>query len=58
MSGQKDKLNEARQVYASMMDTTRYREAFRLITNKTSGNLQDFRTLTERFQEIGRFRGF
>ena len=58
MSGQKDKLNEARQVYASMMDTTRYREAFRLITNKTSGNLQDFRTLTERFQEIGRFQGF
>lgn len=58
MNGQKDKLNEARQVYASMMDSTRYREAFRLITNKTADDLQDFRTLTERFQEIGRFQGF
>ena len=58
MSGQKDKLNEARQIYAAMMDSTRYREAFRLITNKTAEDLQDFRTLTERFQEIGRFQGF
>ena len=58
MSGQKDQLNEARQVYAAMMDSTRYREAFRLITNKTAEDLQDFRTLTERFQEIGRFQGF
>ena len=58
MNGQKDKLNEARQVYAAMMDSTRYREAFRLITNKTAEDLQDFRTLTERFQEIGRFQGF
>lgn len=58
MNGQKDKLNEARQTYAAMMDSTRYREAFRLITNKTAEDLQDFRTLTERFQEIGRFQGF
>ena len=40
------------------MDNTAYREAFRLITNKTEGDLTDFRRLTERFKEIGRFQAF
>jgi tetratricopeptide (TPR) repeat protein len=58
MSDQKDSLNRARQVYAAQMDMTEYREAFRLITNKTEGSAEDFRTLTERFKEIGRFQAF
>ncbi|MBT5266772.1 MAG: hypothetical protein HOL85_18185 [Rhodospirillaceae bacterium] len=51
-------LNNVRQKYAQEMDNTAYREAFRLITNKTEGDLTDFRRLTERFKEIGRFQAF
>lgn len=51
-------LNRMRQIYTSQMDNTPYREAFRLITNKSEGALDDFRTLTARFDEIGRFQAF
>jgi tetratricopeptide (TPR) repeat protein len=47
-----------RQNYAQAMDDTRFREAFRLITNTTSGDLNDLRTLTQRFQEVERFQSF
>jgi tetratricopeptide (TPR) repeat protein len=47
-----------RQNYAQAMDGTRFREAFRLITNTTSGDLNDLRTLTQRFQEVERFQSF
>ena len=58
MSEQVDALNKVRQIYSTQMDMTEYRDAFRLITNKTEGDMQDFRTLTERFKEIGRFQAF
>ena len=58
MSEQVDALNKVRQIYSTQMDMTEYRDAFRLITNKTEGDVQDFRTLTERFREIGRFQAF
>lgn len=58
MSDQLDQLNRVRQVYTAQMDNTPYREAFRLITNRTEGELNDFRTLTARFEEIGRFQAF
>src|SRR3546814_3925179 len=51
-------LNLLRQLYASQMDNTPYREAFRLITNSTTGQPDDFMRLTERFEEIGRFQAF
>ncbi|WP_157089306.1 tetratricopeptide repeat protein [Oceanibaculum pacificum] len=47
-----------RQNYAQSMDNTPYREAFRLITNTTSGDLADLQTLTQRFQEVQRFQSF
>lgn len=53
-----DQLNRVRQIYTQQMDGTPYREAFRLITNRTEGDLNDFRTLTARFEEIGRFQAF
>ena len=53
-----NQLNRVRQVYTQQMDGTPYREAFRLITNRTEGDLNDFRTLTARFEEIGRFQAF
>ena len=58
MSEQVDALNKVRQIYSTQMDMTEYRDAFRLITNKTEGDVQDFRTLTDRFKEIGRFQAF
>ena len=58
MSEQGEALNKVRQIYSLQMDMTQYREAFRLITNKTEGDIQDFRTLTDRFKEIGRFQAF
>lgn len=51
-------LNRLRQIYTQQMDGTAYREAFRLITNRTEGELNDFLTLTSRFEEIGRFQAF
>jgi tetratricopeptide (TPR) repeat protein len=51
-------LSRLRQIYASKMDATPYREAFRLITNETDGELGDFMNLSERFEEIGRFQAF
>jgi tetratricopeptide (TPR) repeat protein len=53
-----DQLNRVRQLYTQQMDGTPYREAFRLITNRAEGDLNDFRTLTSRFEEIGRFQAF
>ena len=53
-----DQLNKVRQLYTQQMDGTPYREAFRLITNRAEGDLNDFRTLTARFEEIGRFQAF
>ncbi|MDA9975359.1 hypothetical protein N9F34_00770 [Alphaproteobacteria bacterium] len=53
-----NRLNRVRQFYSQHMDGTSYREAFRLITNRTEGELNDFRTLTSRFEEIGRFQAF
>jgi hypothetical protein len=53
-----NRLNKVRQFYSQQMDGTPYREAFRLITNRTEGELNDFRTLTGRFEEIGRFQAF
>ena len=51
-------LSRLRQVYAAKMDATPYREAFRLITNESDDDdLGDFLTLSERFEEIGRFSG-
>ena len=58
MSDQISQLNKVRQIFMAQMDNSRYREAFRLITNKTEGDLSDFSTLTNRFQEIGRFQAF
>ena len=51
-------LNRLRQLYSSQMDNTPYREAFRLITNSTTGQPDDFMRLTERFEEIGQFQAF
>ena len=53
-----NQLNKVRQLYTQQMDGTPYREAFRLITNRAEGDLNDFRTLTARFEEIGRFQAF
>lgn len=53
-----NQLNRVRQIYTQQMDGTPYREAFRLITNRTEGDLNDFRTLTARFEEIGWFQAF
>lgn len=58
LSDNAEGLNRLRQLYASQMDNTAYREAFRLITNSTSGQPDDFMKLTERFEEIGRFQAF
>lgn len=58
LSDNAEGLNRLRQLYASQMDNTPYREAFRLITNSTSGQPDDFMKLTERFEEIGRFQAF
>ena len=58
MSDDFDQLNRARQIYGQQIDGTSYREAFRLITNRTEGELSDFLTLTARFEEIGRFQAF
>ena len=58
LSDNDEGLNGLRQLYASQMDNTPYREAFRLITNNTSGQPDDFMKLTERFEEIGAFQAF
>jgi len=58
LSNNLDQLSKIRQVYTQQMDNTPFREAFRLITNKTEGELDDFRTLADRFGEIGRFQAF
>ncbi|WP_420404674.1 hypothetical protein [Nisaea sp.] len=58
LSNNLDQLSRVRQVYTQQMDNTPFREAFRLITNKTEGELDDFRTLADRFGEIGRFQAF
>ncbi|MBO6559969.1 MAG: hypothetical protein JJ959_05505 [Nisaea sp.] len=58
LSNNLDQLSRIRQVYTQQMDNTPFREAFRLITNKTEGELDDFRTLADRFGEIGRFQAF
>lgn len=58
LSNRLDELNRVRQIYTQQMDNTPFREAFRLITNRTDGDISDFRTLTERFKEIGRFQAF
>lgn len=47
-----------RQAHAPAMDNSPYREAFRLITNTTSGDLADLETLTQRFQDVQRFQSF
>ena len=51
-------LGRLRQIYAGKMDATPYREAFRLITNESDGELGNFMNLSERFDEIGRFQAF
>ncbi|UUX50476.1 hypothetical protein NUH88_02025 [Nisaea acidiphila] len=58
LSNNLDQLSRVRQLYTQQMDNTPFREAFRLITNKTEGELDDFRTLADRFGEIGRFQAF
>jgi len=58
LSDNAEGLNRLRQLYATQMDNTPYREAFRLITNSTSSQPGDFMKLTERFEEIGRFQAF
>lgn len=58
LSDNTEGLNRLRQLYASQMDNTPYREAFRLITNSTNARPDDFTKLSERFEEIGRFQAF
>ncbi|NQW11431.1 MAG: hypothetical protein HQ481_16315 [Alphaproteobacteria bacterium] len=58
LSDNTDGLNRLRQIYSSQMDATRYREAFRLITNNTDSGPDEFMRLTERFDEIGQFQAF
>ncbi|MEQ8332943.1 hypothetical protein [Nisaea sp.] len=58
LSNNIDQLSRVRQIFTQQMDNTPFREAFRLITNKTEGELDDFRTLADRFGEIGRFQAF
>lgn len=58
LSENSEGLNRLRQMYSSQMDNTPYREAFRLITNSTTGKPDDFMKLTERFEEIGQFQAF
>jgi tetratricopeptide (TPR) repeat protein len=58
LSDNAEGLNRLRQLYSAQMDNTPYREAFRLITNSTSSQPDDFMRLTERFEEIGRFQAF
>ena len=58
LSNNIEQLSRVRQIFTQQMDNTPFREAFRLITNKTEGELDDFRTLADRFGEIGRFQAF
>lgn len=58
LSNNIEQLSRVRQIFTQQMDNTPFREAFRLITNKTEGDLDDFRTLADRFGEIGRFQAF
>lgn len=58
LSNNLEQLSRVRQIFTQQMDSTPFREAFRLITNKTEGDLDDFRTLADRFGEIGRFQAF
>ena len=58
LSNNLEQLSRIRQIFTQQMDNTPFREAFRLITNKTEGDLDDFRTLADRFGEIGRFQAF
>ncbi len=58
LSSNLEQLSRVRQIFTQQMDNTPFREAFRLITNKTEGDLDDFRTLADRFGEIGRFQAF
>lgn len=58
LSNNLEQLSRVRQIFTQQMDNTPFREAFRLITNKTEGDLDDFRTLADRFGEIGRFQAF
>ncbi|GAB4182350.1 MAG: hypothetical protein OHK0024_21740 [Thalassobaculales bacterium] len=51
-------LTQVRQRYGTAMDETPFREAFRLIANAGVGETADFRTLSQRFQEIERFQAF
>lgn len=58
LSDNADGLNRLRQIYSNQMDATRYREAFRLITNNTDSAPDEFMRLSERFEEIGQFQAF
>ena len=58
LSDNAEGLNRLRQLYATQMDNSSYREAFRLITNSTTSQPDDFMRLSERFEEIGQFQAF
>jgi tetratricopeptide (TPR) repeat protein len=58
MSNNNDQLAQVRQRYGQAMESTPFREAFRMITNPSEGALSDFTKVTQRFQEIDRFQAF
>ena len=58
LAGDATRLGQVRARFASAMDRTQFREAFRLITNPSEGALNDYSKLSARFQEIDRFQSF
>jgi hypothetical protein len=58
LAGDSTRLGQVRQRFATAMDRTQFREAFRLITNPSEGALNDYSKLSARFQEIDRFQAF
>ncbi len=58
LAGDSTRLGQVRARYATAMDRTQFREAFRLITNPSEGALNDYSKLSARFQEIDRFQAF
>lgn len=58
LAGDSTRLGQMRARFATDMDRTQFREAFRLITNPSEGALNDYSKLSARYQEIDRFESF
>ncbi|MBI1778643.1 MAG: tetratricopeptide repeat protein [Proteobacteria bacterium] len=58
MANDQATLATVRQRFASAMERGPLREAFGLITNPSEGALNDFTTITRRFQELDRYQSF